>query len=189
MIFADGGGAVWSGPSGERGHRPDTDYASGRREVTDHLADPEFDNSITVYGPQVRAGGRYLTRMMQELSEARAPRIPRARLDTIDLVVRPDQWSRSWGRRGARTVFQHPQVGNTSAPVYHRGVGRRGRRGDPAAGANFAPALVPERSRVRVMRIDPRIVAHEQAGEPALLSARGARTRLIERGCAGGVRG
>ena len=189
MIFADGAAALVIGPA-PSGAAADIDliqtYASGPFSEVNSIIwpNPEFDNSITVYGPEVQSlVRRYLTQMMQELSEARDPEDPaRSLLDTIDLVV-PHQANRTMVTKLAGAVGLAPQrlyfnihkVGNTSAAsipiavsdaVAEGVIQRPARIFAPGFGAGAVAGYA-------VMRIDPRIVAHEQAGDAALLSAAG----------------
>src|SRR6267154_1458834 len=115
MIFADGAAALVIGPA-PSGAAADIDliqtYASGPFSEVNSIIwpNPEFDNSITVYGPEVQSlVRRYLTQMMQELSEARDPEDPaRSLLDTIDLVV-PHQANRTMVTKLAGAVGLAPQ--------------------------------------------------------------------------------
>ena len=73
MIFGDGAAAIVIGPA-PAGAAPDVEYyqtyASGPMSEVDSIIwpNPEFDNNITVYGPQVRAlVKRYLSQMVEEL--------------------------------------------------------------------------------------------------------------------------
>src|SRR5262245_16929814 len=72
MIFGDGAAAVVVAPA-PAGAPPDIEvyqtYASGPMSEVDSIVwpNPEFDNNITVYGPQVIAlARRYLTQMIDE---------------------------------------------------------------------------------------------------------------------------
>ena len=76
MIFGDGAAALVVGPA-EDGDDPDIEvvqaYASGPVSQVNSIIwpNPEFDNNLTVYGPEVKAlVERYLEQMMGEL---RAP--------------------------------------------------------------------------------------------------------------------
>ncbi len=94
MIFGDGAAAMVVAPaaSGERG---DVDvlqtYASGPASQVNAIIwpNPEFDNAITVYGPEVKAlVARYLAQMTSELGELRDPDDgDRSLLDSIELIV------------------------------------------------------------------------------------------------------
>src|SRR4051812_27962300 len=73
MLFADGAAAMVVGAAAE-GEAPDFDYlqtyASGPASEVNSIIwpNPEFDNNITVFGPQVKAlAGRYLTQMIEEI--------------------------------------------------------------------------------------------------------------------------
>ena len=73
MIFGDGASALVVGPAAP-GAAPDIEvvqiYASGPVSQVNSIIwpNPEFDNNITVYGPEVKAlVERYLTQMMGEL--------------------------------------------------------------------------------------------------------------------------
>ena len=85
---------------------------------------PEFDNNITVYGPEVKAlVERYLVQMIGELRELPHPEGgPGSLLDAIDLVV-PHQANKTMvtelaGEAGLtpdRLYFNIERVGNVSA--------------------------------------------------------------------------
>ena len=73
MIFGDGAAALVVGPAPD-GAAPDVEYyqtyASGPMSEVDSIVwpNPEFDNNITVHGPEVKAlVQRYLTQMIHEL--------------------------------------------------------------------------------------------------------------------------
>ena len=95
MIFGDGAAAMVVG-AGARGRAARLldylqTYASGPASEVNSIIwpNPEFDNNITVYGPQVKAlAGRYLAQMIEELGalpdpDGRAGSL----LDSIDLIV------------------------------------------------------------------------------------------------------
>src|SRR5207237_8507340 len=94
MSFGDGAAAMVIGPAPE-GAAPDVEYyqtyASGPMSEVDSIVwpTPEFDNNITVYGPEVKAlVKRYLTQMSAELKTLPHPDgAPGSLLDAIDLVV------------------------------------------------------------------------------------------------------
>ena len=129
MIFGDSAGALVMGPA-PAGTPPDLEvfqtYASGPMSEVDSIIwpNPAFDNSITVYGPEVRAlVGRYLSQMVGELStlpdpDGHAPSL----LEAIDLIV-PHQanktmvtdLARDAGLPPGRLYFNIERVGNTSA--------------------------------------------------------------------------
>ena len=93
MIFGDGAGAIVVAPAD--GADSDVEvlqtYASGPVSEVNSIIwpNPEFDNNITVYGPEVRAlAGRYLLQMIDELRELPHPDDDtRTLLDAIELVV------------------------------------------------------------------------------------------------------
>ena len=73
MIFGDGAAAIVVAPAAE-GQPGDVHvlntYASGPWSQVNSIIwpNPEFDNDITVYGPEVKAlAGRYLIQMIEEL--------------------------------------------------------------------------------------------------------------------------
>jgi 3-oxoacyl-[acyl-carrier-protein] synthase III len=85
---------------------------------------PEFDNNITVYGPEVRnLVKRYLTQMIGELMSLPHPEgKPGSMMDAIDLVV-PHQantpmvvsHAQGAGLAPERCYFNIERVGNTSS--------------------------------------------------------------------------
>jgi len=88
MIFGDGATALVIGPA-PAGAPSDVEvfqtYASGPFNEVNSIIwpNPEFDNSITVYGPDVQSlVKRYLTQMISELSASRDPDDPRDRCST-----------------------------------------------------------------------------------------------------------
>ena len=129
MIFGDGAAALVIGPAPE-GARPDVEYyqtyASGPMSEVDSIIwpNPEFDNNITVYGPEVKAlVKRYLTQMIQELGSLPHPDGGEGTmLQAIDLVV-PHQASKTMvvhyakaaGIAPERLYFNIETVGNTSS--------------------------------------------------------------------------
>lgn len=92
MIFGDGAAAlvVAPTPEGEPGniHVLNT-YASGPWSQVNSIIwpNPEFDNDITVYGPEVKAlAGRYLIQMIEELGQE--PGLNGGRLiEDVELIV------------------------------------------------------------------------------------------------------
>jgi 3-oxoacyl-[acyl-carrier-protein] synthase III len=75
MIFGDGAAAIVVAPAAE-GQSGDVHvlntYASGPWSQVNSIIwpNPEFDNDITVYGPEVKAlAGRYLIQMIEELGQ------------------------------------------------------------------------------------------------------------------------
>jgi 3-oxoacyl-[acyl-carrier-protein] synthase III len=121
MIFGDGAAAIVVGPAPE-GERGDVDvlqtYASGPCTEVNSIIwpNPEFDNDITVYGPEVRSlAGRYLEQMIGELRDL-------GLLEDIELVV-PHQANKTMvtelacdaGLTPEQLYFNIERVGNVSA--------------------------------------------------------------------------
>ena len=94
MIFGDGAAALVVGPA-PAGTPSDIEvfqtYASGPMAEVDSIIwpNPDFDNNITVFGPEVRAlVKRYLEQMIAELRALPRPDgHPGSLLDAIDLIV------------------------------------------------------------------------------------------------------
>ena len=82
-------------------------YASGPRSEVNSIIwpNPEFDNDITVYGPEVKSlVQRYLAQMIEELGAQPDPDDPgRTLLESIELIV-PHQANKTMilnaGRQG-----------------------------------------------------------------------------------------
>src|SRR5712691_2828767 len=175
MIFGDGAAALVVGPA-PAGVPPDVEwyqtYASGPMSEVDSIIwpNPEFDNNITVYGPEVKAlVRRYLAQMIGELQALpRADGAPGALLDTIDLVVPHQanktmvvQFARAAGVPPERLYFNIEKVGNTSSasiPIAIHDAVREGvidrpmRIFAPGFGAGAVGGYV-------ILRVDPAIVA------------------------------
>jgi 3-oxoacyl-[acyl-carrier-protein] synthase III len=174
MIFGDGAAAVVVGPAAA-GAAPDIEYfqtyASGPMSEVDSIVwpNPEFDNNITVFGPQVKAlVKRYLTQMIRELQTLPEPGGSRRLLDAIDLVV-PHQanktmvvhYAKAAGLDPAQLYFNIERVGNTSSAsiplaiwdaVQEGRIDRPMRLFAPGFGAGAVGGYV-------IMRLDPAIVA------------------------------
>ncbi len=175
MVFGDGAAAFVFGPA-QAGMLSDVDvfqtYASGPfNEVNSIIGpNPQFDNGITVYGPDVEAlVKRYLVQMVDELSVIRDDgNRSRSLLDSIELVV-PHQANRTMvvklagaaGIPSEKLYFNIGRVGNTSsasipiaiADAVSEGVISRPMRIlTPGFGAGAVAGYA-------VMRIDPGIVA------------------------------
>src|SRR5437867_2237505 len=175
MIFGDGAAAIVVGPAAV-GAAPDIEvfqtYASGPMSEVDSIIwpNPEFDNNITVYGPEVKAlVKRYLIQMLEELSALPHPDgRPGSLRDAIDLIV-PHQANKTMvvglaqaaGVAPERLYFNIDRVGNTSSAsiplaIYdavHEGVINRPMRiFAPGFGAGAVGGYV-------VMRLDPGIIA------------------------------
>ena len=181
MIFGDGAAAMVVGPAPE-GTAGDVEvlqtYASGPEAEVNSIIwpNPEFDNDITVYGPQVKAlVARYLGQMLDELAELRDPDDDgRSLLDAVDLVV-PHQANRTMvvelaekaGLAADRLYFNIAEVGNVSAAsiplalfdaVRDGVVDRPLRVFAPGFGAGAVGGYA-------VLRMDPAIVAPERHAE------------------------
>jgi 3-oxoacyl-[acyl-carrier-protein] synthase-3 len=186
MIFGDGASALVVGPAAP-GAAPDIEvvqiYASGPVSQVNSIIwpNPEFDNNITVYGPEVKAlVERYLIQMMGELRALTPPENGRGSLlDTIDIVV-PHQANKTMvakmavaaGLSADHLYFNVEKVGNVSAasiPIaIYDAVGegvidRPMRVFTPAFGAGAVGGYT-------VIRIDPAIVVPEQAEQPELMT-------------------
>jgi 3-oxoacyl-[acyl-carrier-protein] synthase III len=175
MIFGDGAAAFLVGPAPE-GTRPDVEvfqtYASGPMSEVDSIIwpNPEFDNNLTVYGPEVRnLLKRYLLQMLDELRALPHPDgAAGSMMDAIDLIV-PHQANKTMvveyaekaGVDPGRLYFDIETVGNTSSasiPIAIEDAVREGlidrpmRIFAPGFGAGAVGGYV-------VMRVDPAIVA------------------------------
>jgi 3-oxoacyl-[acyl-carrier-protein] synthase III len=178
MLFADGAAAIMVGPAPE-GEGTDfhylQTYASGPASEVNSIIwpNPEFDNNITVYGPQVKAlAGRYLAQMIEEIGalpdpDGRAGSL----LDSIDLIV-PHQANKTMvlqlaeraGLGAERLYFNIAKVGNTSSasiPLAIHDAVRDGVITEPVR--IFAPGFgAGAVAGYAVMRLDPAVVAVEQ---------------------------
>lgn len=129
MLFGDAATALVIGPAGPA-DAPDIEvvqtYASGPLSEVDAIVwpNPDFDNNLTVYGPDVRTlVKRYLQQMVEELRALPHPDgLPGSLLDAVDLVV-PHQANKTMvatiaeeaGIPRERLYFNIERVGNTSA--------------------------------------------------------------------------
>jgi 3-oxoacyl-[acyl-carrier-protein] synthase-3 len=185
MIFGDGASALVIGPAAP-GAAPDIEvvqiYASGPVSQVNSIIwpNPEFDNNITVYGPEVKAlVERYLVQMMGELRALSAPEGGGSLLDAIDLVV-PHQANKTMvvemavaaGLAADGLYFNVEKVGNVSAAsiplaiydaVTEGVIDRPMRVFTPAFGAGAVGGYT-------VIRIDPAIVIPERAEQSELIS-------------------
>jgi 3-oxoacyl-[acyl-carrier-protein] synthase III len=147
-------------------------YASGPASEVNSILwpNPEFDNNITVYGPQVKAlAGRYLAQMIEELKGLPDPDGGDGTLlDTIDMIV-PHQANKTMviqlaeraGLTPEQLYFNIEQVGNTSSasiPLAIHDAVRDGVITEPVRifGPGFGAGAV---AGYAVMRLDPAIVA------------------------------
>ncbi len=174
MIFGDGAAAIVVGPAGE-GQASDIEYmktyASGPASEVNSIVwpNPEFDNNLTVYGPEVKSlAGRYLRQMIDELGA-----LPdggdsgSSLLDSVDLIV-PHQanktmvidLARKAGLSPDQLYFNIDRVGNLSSAsiptaiydaVESGVIDRPVRVFAPGFGAGAVAGYT-------VMRIDPSIV-------------------------------
>jgi 3-oxoacyl-[acyl-carrier-protein] synthase-3 len=130
---------------------------------------PEFDNNITVHGPEVRAlVKRYLNQMIGELHALPNPGGPGSLLDSVDLIV-PHQANKAMvmnlakaaGIAPERFYFNIQHVGNTSSAsiplaiwdAHHEGIIDRPMRiFAPGFGAGAVGGYV-------ILRVDPAIIA------------------------------
>ena len=174
MIFGDGAATVVVGPA-PAGATPDIEvvqtYASGPWAEVNSIIWPnrEFDNNITVYGPEVKAlVKRYLKQMIGELAALPHPDGGGGTLmDAIDLVV-PHQANKNMvvslaeaaGIPAERMYFNIERVGNTSAAsilLAIRDAVRQGRIDRPMR--VFAPGFgAGAVGGYTVLRVDPAVV-------------------------------
>jgi 3-oxoacyl-(acyl-carrier-protein) synthase III len=177
MIFGDGAAALVVAPTGvdEAG---DVDvvqtYAGGPWSEVNSIIwpNPDFDNDITVYGPEVKAlVQRYLAQMITELGSQSDPDQPdRSLLAGIELIV-PHQANKTMilnvardaGLSAEQLYFNIERMGNVSAasiPIAVHDAVRDGvidrpmRVFTPGFGAGAVGGYA-------VLRIDPSIVAAE----------------------------
>ena len=165
MIFGDGAAAVVIAPSdGERDIHVVQTYASGPASQVNSIIWPnhDFDNDITVYGPEVKAlVKRYLNQMMDELSELGLE---------IDIIV-PHQANKTMiieiaepqGIDAKDIYFNIAEVGNASAAsipialadaVFDGAISKRSLVFTPGFGAGAVGGYV-------ILSLDPAMVAPE----------------------------
>ncbi|MEQ3554177.1 3-oxoacyl-[acyl-carrier-protein] synthase III C-terminal domain-containing protein [Pseudonocardia nematodicida] len=182
MIFGDGAAAmvISPAPAGEPG---DVDllqtYASGPVSEVNSIIwpNPDFDNDITVYGPEVKAlVSRYLDQMISELGEQPGPDGTGSMLDAIDLIV-PHQANKTMilqlaGKAGLsadQLYFDIERMGNVSAAsipiamfdaVADGAVTGRTRVFAPGFGAGAVGGYA-------VLEVDPAVMAPEVVLDPA----------------------
>jgi 3-oxoacyl-[acyl-carrier-protein] synthase III len=175
MIFGDGAAAMVVGPASE-GQAPDfhymKTYASGPASEVNSILwpNPEFDNNITVYGPQVKAlAGRYLAQMIEELGGLPDPDGQAGSvLESLDMIV-PHQANKTMviqlaeraGVSPDQLYFNIEKVGNTSSasiPLAIHDAVRDGVITEPVR--IFAPGFgAGAVAAYTVMRLDPAVVA------------------------------
>ncbi len=189
MIFGDGAAAMIIGVAPE-GEVPDIEYlqayASGPVSQVNSILwpNPEFDNNITVYGPEVKKlAGRYLVQMIEELKALPDPDgVAGSLLQSIDLIV-PHQANKTMviqlatgaGLSEDSLYFNIDQVGNASSasiPLAIHDAVREGVITKPVR--IFAPGFgAGAVAGYAVMRVDPAVVAMEDLS-PAAPAADGA---------------
>ncbi len=177
MIFGDGAAAMVIGPAPD-GDPGDVDvvqtYASGPHTEVNSIIWPnaDFDNDITVYGPEVKSlVHRYLIQMLDELAEMKDPDdATRTMLEAIELIV-PHQANKTMildlagkaGLSAGRLYFNVDRMGNVSAAsipialfdaVRDGVITSRTRVFAPGFGAGAVGGYA-------VLQVDPAIVADE----------------------------
>ena len=182
MIFGDGAAAIVVGVAPE-GARPDIEYlqtyASGPASEVNSIIwpNPDFDNNITVYGPEVKSlAGRYLAQMIGELTALPGPEgTAGSLLDSIDLII-PHQANKTMvvklaadaGLSEDSLFFNISQVGNASSasiPLAIHDAVRDGVIDRPMR--IFAPGFgAGAVAGFSVMRIDPAVVAISPESPP-----------------------
>ncbi len=175
MIFGDGAAAIVVGVAPE-GEPPDIEYlqtlASGPTTEVNSIIwpNPDFDNNITVYGPEVKSlAGRYLVQMIDELKALPDPDGKAASLfGSIDLIV-PHQANKTMvselatqaGLSLDSVYFNIAQVGNASSasiPLAIHDAVRDGVIKEPVR--IFAPGFgAGAVAGYAVLRIDPAVVS------------------------------
>ena len=180
MIFGDGAAAFVIGPAAP-GEQTDIEvlqtYAGGPVSEVNSIIwpNPEFDNNITVYGPEVTAlAGRYLEQMIDELAgaagSATARHPPCWTASTWSCRTRRTRrWSSSWpepaGCRADQLYFNIETVGNTSAasiPIAIADAKTEGVIKEPMR--IFAPGFgAGAVGGYAVLRVDPAVIAPESA--------------------------
>ena len=179
MIFGDGAAAMVIGPApaGEPGDVEVVQtYASGPYAEVNSIIWPnaEFDNDITVYGPEVKSlVHRYLVQMLDELRRLPDPGDPgRTLLEGIELIV-PHQANKTMilgladraGLSADQLYFNVDRMGNVSAasiPIALYDAVRDGVITRPTR--VFAPGFgAGAVGGYAVMQFDPAIVAEEVA--------------------------
>jgi 3-oxoacyl-[acyl-carrier-protein] synthase III len=177
MIFGDGAAAMVIGPApaGDPGDVAVVQtYASGPHAEVNSIIWPngEFDNDITVYGPEVKSlVQRYLSQMLDELGQLPDPDDPgRTLLASIELIV-PHQANKTMilnlaGKAGLsadQLYFNVDRMGNVSAAsipialfdaVRDGAITTRTRVFAPGFGAGAVGGYA-------VLEFDPAIVADE----------------------------
>lgn len=190
MIFGDGAAAILVGPA-PQGEQTDIEflntYASGPTSQVNSIIwpNPEFDNNLTVFGPEVKdLAGRYLAQMLEDIAALPDPSGEHASLlESIELIV-PHQANKTMiidlavkaGLTPDQLYFNIDKVGNTSSasiPLAIYDAVTDGVITEPTR--IFAPGFgAGAVAGYAVMRIDPAVLAPrelavetEQATTPA----------------------
>ncbi len=183
MIFGDGAAAMVIGVADE-GDVGDIEYlqayASGPVSQVNSILwpNPDFDNNITVYGPEVKKlAGRYLVQMIDELKALPDPDgVAGSMLQSIDLIV-PHQANKTMvvqlatgaGLAEDSLYFNIDRVGNASSasiPLAIHDAVRDGVITKPMR--IFAPGFgAGAVAGYAVMRVDPAVVAVEDLSSAA----------------------
>ncbi len=190
MLFGDGAAAmvVSPAPDGEAGDVEVLQtYASGPVSEVNSIIwpNPEFDNDITVYGPEVKSlAGRYLNQMIGDLRDLAGPDGTGNLLEAIDLIV-PHQANKTMilglaedaGLSSDQLYFNIETMGNVSSasiPIAMFDAVADGAITEPSR--VFAPGFgAGAVGGFAVMRLDPAVMAPEvflphrsqEPGEPA----------------------
>ncbi|MCU1671860.1 MAG: Beta-ketoacyl-acyl-carrier-protein synthase [Blastococcus sp.] len=178
MIFGDAAAALVVGVAAD-GAQSDFDYlqtyASGPAGDVNSILwpNPDFDNNITVAGPQVKAmAGRYLAQMMAELAALPDPSgRAGSMLESVDLVV-PHQANKTMvtdlaqqaGLSPDRLYFNIATVGNASSASIPLAIHDAVRDGVITSPMRiFAPGFgAGAVAGYTVMRLDPAVVAVQE---------------------------
>ncbi len=181
MIFGDGAAALVVAPTeGERDVEVVQTYASGPFSQVNSIIWPnyDFDNDITVYGPEVKAlVKRYLNQMIGELTELKGVQGDGALINDIDMIV-PHQANKNMiidiavpqGIAAEDIYFNITEVGNASAAsipialadaVYEGAVNKRSLVFAPGFGAGAVGGYV-------VLHLEPSMVAPEIVNDLAM---------------------
>lgn len=188
MIFGDGAAAILVGVAAP-GETPDIDYvktyASGPESQVNSIIwpNPDFDNNITVYGPEVKAlAGRYLAQMLDEIKALPDPDGKAGSLlESVDLIV-PHQANKTMvidlaaqsGLTANQLYFNIERMGNTSSAsiplaiydaVSEGVITRPTRIFAPGFGAGAVAGYA-------VMRVDPSVMAPRWSEDPGPLQQR-----------------
>ncbi len=174
MIFGDGAAAVVLAPTeGKRDIEVVQTYASGPFSQVNSIIWPnyDFDNDITVYGPEVKAlVKRYLSQMINELTELKGLKGDGKLINDIDTIV-PHQANKNMiieiaepqGIDAKDIYFNIAEVGNASAAsipiamadsIFEGAISKRSLIFAPGFGAGAVGGYV-------VMWLDPAMIAPE----------------------------